>query len=154
MQRALFLLSLGKTRFLIGTIYESLRKKLNLKSLLTSLRAQCISQSSQKLKLQYLSDLEEMLKINLPTHLTYPPDFISSKWLTILFFNILRNKELTTFQGIFFFFFQFLFIQCSKTGKILKVYQRFRYKENSRKVQGRHEQHLVQYWRRGGRGAQ
>ena len=34
-----------------------------------------------------------------------PPDLsswlhkISSKWLTILFFNILRNEELTTFQA-------------------------------------------------------
>ena len=39
MYRALFPLSLEKTRFLMGTIYECLRKKLNLTSLLTSLRA-------------------------------------------------------------------------------------------------------------------
>ena len=69
---------------------------------------------------QRCSSLEEMLKINLPTHLTYPPDFISSKWLTILFFNILRNKELTTFQGIFFFFFNFYLYNVPKQAKFWK----------------------------------
>ena len=76
MYRALFPLSLGKTHFLIGTIYESLRKKIEPKISFDMIEG-----------LVYLSEfLETVVSLRFgrnakdqpANHLTCPPDFIRS----------------------------------------------------------------------------
>ena len=108
MYRALFPLSLGKTHFLIGTIYESLRKKIEPKISFDMIEG-----------LVYLSEfLETVVSLRFgrnakdqpANHLTCPPDFIRSpasgwqycsltSWETksLLLFKAFSNTRLCKF---------------------------------------------------------